>query len=111
MRLYFLVRLYWESSLYILTHDIKDLQWLVASLRKESNIFKMTPRISFHAPSRWMRIERIQRASEHGLGLKAGLVRGDRSNFQIVRLPVGPAQSAFSDIAKRKLGSAIKAIV
>ena len=25
-------------------------------------------------------------------------VRGDRSNFQIVRLPDGPAQSAFSDI-------------
>ena len=25
--------------------------------------------------------------------------RGDRSNFQIVRFPVGPDQSAFSDIA------------
>ena len=26
-------------------------------------------------------------------------VRGDRSNFQTVRVPIGPAQSAFSDIA------------
>ena len=27
-----------------------------------------------------------------------GMVRGNRSNFQIVRVPVGPAQSAFRDI-------------
>ena len=32
----------------------------------------MTLAIHFHAPFCWMRIERVQRASEHGLGSKAG---------------------------------------
>ena len=32
----------------------------------------MTPPTSFHAPFCWMRIERVQRASEHGLESKAG---------------------------------------
>ena len=30
-----------------------------------------------------------------------GMVWGDRSNVQIVRLPVGPAQSAFRDIVQQ----------
>ena len=32
----------------------------------------MTPPIPFHAPSCWVRIERVQWASKHGLGSKAG---------------------------------------
>ena len=45
-----------------------------------------------------MRTERVQGAN---IAWGPRQVRGDRSNCQIVRLPVGPAQSEFSDIALR----------
>ena len=38
----------------------------------ETSISMMIPLIPFHALSCWMRIERVQQASEHGLGSKAG---------------------------------------
>ena len=43
-----------------------------------------------------MRIEGFIGQANMALGPRQ--VQGDRSNFQIVCMPVGPAQSAFSDI-------------
>ena len=81
---------------------IQDLQLSLASLQQATCILMMTPQISFHAPFCSMWIERNQRASKHGLGSMAcRMIWGDHSNIQIVRLPVGPAQSAFSDIAEQ----------
>ena len=56
-----------------------------------------------------MRIKLAQWASEHGLGSKVW----SKATVQIVRLPVGPAQSAFSDYSVTEIirGSAMHLLV
>ena len=88
----------------------KDLELSLASLRHGDKYFNDNSPIPFHVPSCWMRIEQVQQASTHSLGPRQA--RGDHSNFRIVRLSIGPAQSAFSNIENQiKSGISIKLLV
>ena len=79
---------------------IKDLQSSLAeSAALETSISMTTPPIPFHAPFCWMRIERVQRASEHSMGTKAGPRPPFKvSNCTLAHWSIRSQYSAFSDI-------------